>query len=50
MKQAYEKIELKITRFSDEDVITTSDRNNAYLEQNALDQTASSAREVPVTR
>lgn len=30
MKEKYERIELKITRFSDEDVITTSDRNNAY--------------------
>ena len=47
MKQAYERIELKITRFSDEDVITTSDRNNAYLEENALDQTVDAARAVP---
>ena len=30
MKEKYERIELKITRFSDEDVITTSDTNNAF--------------------
>lgn len=49
MKQQYERLELTITRFSDEDVITTS-VNNAYVEENVLDQTASSAKEVPVTR
>ena len=30
MKEKYEKSILTITRFSDKDVITTSDRNNAY--------------------
>ena len=30
MKEKYERIELTVTRFSDEDVITTSDTNNAY--------------------
>lgn len=30
MKQKYEKTVLTITRFSEEDIITTSDRNNAY--------------------
>ena len=36
MKQQYEKTVLTITRFSDEDVITTSDRNNAYRELSQL--------------
>ncbi|WP_405345114.1 hypothetical protein [Ruminococcus sp.] len=37
MEEKYERIELKITRFSDEDVITTSDRNNAYMDLSDLD-------------
>ena len=37
MKDKYEKTILTITRFSDEDVITTStDRNNAYHDLGAL--------------
>lgn len=39
MKQKYEKSILTITRFSDEDVITTSeDRNNAYRTLEQLNQ------------
>lgn len=49
MKEKYERIELTVTRFSGKDVITTS-VNNAYVEENVFDQTASSAKEVPVTR
>ena len=37
MEEKYERIELKITRFSDEDVIITSDRNNAYMDLTDLD-------------
>ncbi len=37
MQDNYEKLILTITRFSDEDVITTSDRNNAYRELSELD-------------
>ena len=37
MKEKYEKSFLIITRFSNEDVITTSDRNNAYMDLTDLD-------------
>lgn len=47
MKEKYEKSILIITRFSDEDVITTSDWNNASFEENAFEGVASTAREVP---
>ena len=30
MKEKYERIELTVTRFPKEDIITTSDINNAY--------------------
>nr|WP_316621612.1 hypothetical protein [uncultured Ruminococcus sp.] len=48
MKQKYEKSILTITRFSDEDVITTSDRNNAYKSLSELN--AQEERAVPQTR
>ena len=48
MKEKYERIKLKITRFSDEDVITTSDRNNAYRSLSELN--AQEERAVPQTR
>ena len=45
MKGKYEKSILTITLFSDEDVITTSDRNNAYRE---LDDLSDSGERTPV--
>ena len=50
MKEKYERIELTVTRFSGEDVITTSDRNNASFEQNVFEGVASTAKEVPTLR
>ena len=47
MKEKYEKSILTITRFSNEDVITTSDRNNASFEVKVFEDVASTAREVP---
>ena len=52
MKEKYERIELTVTRFSGEDVITTS-VNNAYVEENVFDQTAAASdavKTVPQTR
>lgn len=49
MKQKYEKSILTITRFSDEDVITTStDRNNAYKTLSQLNN--QDERQVPQNR
>ncbi len=45
MKEKYEKSVLTVTRFSKEDVITTSeDRNNAY---NKLSELSSTSERVP---
>lgn len=50
MKEKYEKSFLIITRFSNEDVITTSDRNNAHFEEKIFEDAASSAEPVPTLR
>ena len=50
MKEKYERIELTVTRFSGEDVITTSDTNNASVEENLLEKAANEARTLMHTR
>ena len=50
MKEKYERIELTVTRFSGEDIITTSDTNNAHIEQNLLEKAANEARTPVPTR
>ncbi len=50
MKEKYERITFSITRFSNEDVITTSDRNNAHFEEKIFEDAASSAGPVPTPR
>lgn len=48
MKEKYEKSILIITRFSDEDVITTSeDRNNAYNKLSELSSTSDREPQAP---
>lgn len=50
MKQKYEKTLLIITRFTDEDVITTSDINNAYTDLEELNEQGRSGRRAVPTR
>ena len=43
MKEKYESLKMSVTEFDAEDVITTSDRNNAYVDVSQLDDIASRA-------
>ena len=38
MKEKYESLKMSVTEFDVEDVITTSDRNNAYVDISELDK------------
>ena len=38
MKETYESLKMSVTEFDVEDVITTSDRNNAYINITNLDK------------
>ena len=38
MKETYESLKMSVTEFDVEDVITTSDRNNAYMSITDLDK------------
>lgn len=50
MKKQYERIKLEITRFDDEDVITTSDINNAYRSLSDLNADEDVRTPVPNSR
>ena len=43
MKEKYESLKMSVTEFDVEDVITTSDRNNAYVDVSQLDHIDSRA-------